>query len=141
VLSGRMYILDSLNFSAQIISFERNPAFDDIKTLGDYKEMCLSSNGQLNEIDKEELLKLKAEFPEIKVIDLRSDYSKSPLGFDSIAIPYYELAQKIDILPSNCPLVFYCDNGIKSAAVINYLQSEFNMNNLYSLNLNTNNII
>ncbi len=88
VLSGKMFILDSLNFSAQIISFERNPALADIKSLGDYKEICLSSNGQLNEIDMEELLKLKAEFPEIKVIDLRSDYSKTPIGFDSISIPY-----------------------------------------------------
>ena len=141
VLSGKMFILDSLNFSAQIISFERNPAMADIKTLGDYNEMCLSSNGQLNEINKDEFLKLKVEYPEIKVIDLRSDYLKSPISFDSISIPYYEIAQKLDNLPTNYPLVFYCDNGIKSAAVINYLQNECKMSNLYALNLNTNNTI
>jgi len=137
VLSGKMFFIDSLNFSTHIISFERNPALADIKTLGDYKEICLSGNNQLNEINEGALWELKSKFPELMVIDLRSDHSKSSIGFNSISIPYYEFVQKMDLLPDNCPLVFYCDNGIKSAAVINYLQNELNMSNLYYLNLNS----
>ena len=42
VLSGRLFIIDSLNFTTQIISFERNSEYSKIETLGDYDDLCLS---------------------------------------------------------------------------------------------------
>lgn len=134
ILSGMMFFIDTLNFSSHVFSFKRNPLLAEIKELGEYKEICLSSNEDLNEITEDELRALKLKHPNLKVIDLRNDYSKIPLEFDSISIPYHEFAQKIDLLPLNCPLVFYCDYGVKSATVINYLRNEHHLSELYYLN-------
>ena len=133
VLSGKLFIIDSLNFTTQIISFERNPENSKIKTLGDYDDICLSENNSIKELSAFELRKMISKNPEITVIDLREETEKNDIGFDCISIPYYEISRKIHLILNRDTVVFYCKHGIQSMHVINYLQKVHKMENLYNL--------
>src|ERR1035437_3341330 len=62
VLSGKLFVLDALNFQTQVISFEKNPENLKIKSLIDYEELCASPlshgrgvGGEVKEISADEL--------------------------------------------------------------------------------------
>jgi molybdopterin/thiamine biosynthesis adenylyltransferase/rhodanese-related sulfurtransferase len=133
VLSGKMFILDSLNYSSQLISFKRDPGNSLIYSLGEYEEVCLSDFEQINEISVGELRKMLSVQPNLKIIDLRDEADANSLGLECIKIPYYEISQNLHLFTGNEPVVFYCKYGIKSMNVINYLKKYHNMENLYSL--------
>ncbi|MEI6049809.1 MAG: ThiF family adenylyltransferase [Bacteroidota bacterium] len=132
-LSGKLFIIDSLSFTTQIVSFEKNPENSKIKTLGDYDEICLSDNNSVHEISQVELRKLLKKKPELTIIDLRDEVEKNDIGFDCISIPYYKISGKLHLILKKNTIVFYCKYGIQSMHVINYLQQVHKMKNLYSL--------
>lgn len=133
VLSGKLFIIDSLNFTTQIISFERNPEFSNIKALSNYDDVCLSENNSIKELSTAELKKMLSKNPDITVIDLREGSEKSDIGFNCISIPYHEINQNLHLILNKDIIVFYCNYGIQSMSVINYLRKEHKMENLYSL--------
>jgi rhodanese-related sulfurtransferase len=135
ILSGKMFFLDSLNFTSQVFSFVRDPVNSIVKELGTYEELCLSEMELVQEITAQKLKELILNNPELKVIDLREEYEKTPINFRTISIPFHEINQKLHLIPKNGPKVFYCGHGIKSSIVINYLQKIHYMNDLYSLTL------
>ena len=133
VLSGKLFIIDSLNFTTQIISFERNPENAKIKSLGDYNDFCIADDKSVKQVSKADLKQMLITNPDITVIDLREDETDDDIGFESIAIPYYEFSQKLHLILNRETVVFYCKNGIHSINVINYLQKVHKMENLYNL--------
>ncbi len=133
ILSGKMFILDSLNYSVEIITIKRDPDSSLIYSLGVYEDACLSDGEQIREIRLEDLKEMHSVQPNLKIIDLREEADTDSLGFDCIKIPYYEISQNIQLLTGCDSLVFYCKYGIKSMNVINYLKKYHNMENLYSL--------
>jgi molybdopterin/thiamine biosynthesis adenylyltransferase/rhodanese-related sulfurtransferase len=133
VLSGKLFIIDSLNFTTQIISFERNPENLKIKTLGDYEDLCFSEHKPIKELIADDLSKMLAENPEIAVVDLREEPEENDIGFDCISIPFYEISQKLHLIINRDTVVFYCKHGIHSMHVIHYLQKVHKMKNLYNL--------
>jgi adenylyltransferase/sulfurtransferase len=133
VLSGKLFIIDSLNFTTQTISFKKNPENSKIKTLGEYNDFCFTENDIVNELSASDLRKMLENNSEITVVDLRDEYKKTDIGFNSTSIPYDELYQKMHLILNKDALVFYCDNGIKSMHVINYLKTVHKMKNLYTL--------
>lgn len=135
VLSGRLYFLDSLNFTSQIFSFKRDPVNSVITELGTYDDMRLSEIELINEITSETLKKMLLDYPELKVIDLRDDSDKKDIGFTTLEIPFQDISNRLNMIPENGPKVFYCGRGIKSTIVINYLQKIRHMTDLYSLML------
>jgi len=135
ILSGKMFFLDSLNFTSQVFSFVRDPINSVVNELGTYEELCLSEKELVQEITAQKLNEMIFTNPELKVIDLREEYEKTPINFKTVSIPFHEINQKIHLIPQNGPKVFYCGHGIKSSIVINYLQKVHYMNDLYSLTL------
>lgn len=133
VLSGKLFIIDSLNFNTQIITFPKIEANSDIKILGDYEELCLSDNSSVTEISKSELEEMLKKDKSLTIVDLREDANNPPIGYKVLHIPYYEISAKLHLLLNKNPLVFYCANGIQSMHVISYLQKVHKMENLYSL--------
>jgi molybdopterin/thiamine biosynthesis adenylyltransferase len=133
VLSGKMFIIDSLNFTTQIINFSKIPGNSDIKTLGDYEEICLSDNSQIKEISPATLRRMVKADKGITIIDLREDSEKKDLEFSCISIPYYEISQKLHLLLNKEKLVFHCKHGVHTMHVITYLQKVHKMEELYSL--------
>jgi adenylyltransferase/sulfurtransferase len=133
VLSGKMFILDTLNYFSQLISVERDPENSLIYSLGEYEDACLSDCEQINEISIGELREMLSVQPNLKIIDLRVEADVDSIGFECMRIPYYEISQKLHLLTGSGTVVFYCKYGIKSKNVINYLKKYHNMKNLYSL--------
>lgn len=135
ILSGKMFFLDSLNFTSQVFSFVRDPVNSIVKELGTYEELCLSEKELVQEITVQKLKEMIFNNPELKVIDLRDESEKTPLSFSTLSIPFHEINQKLHLIPQNGPKVFFCGHGIKSSIVINYLRKVHYMNDLYSLTL------
>jgi adenylyltransferase/sulfurtransferase len=133
VLSGKMFIFDSLSFTTQIVSFERNPENSKIKTLGNYNDISLSETNSVKEISGDQLRILMKNFPELRIVDLRDENERNDIGFESISIPYHKISGKLHLLLNKEPIVFYCKYGVQSMHVINYLQQVHKMEELYSL--------
>jgi sulfur-carrier protein adenylyltransferase/sulfurtransferase len=133
VLSGKLFILDSLNFTTQIISFAKNPENLKIKTLGDYEDLCFSDNKKIREVTPVDLTRMLSENPEIAVVDLREETDKKDIGFECISIPFYKISQNLHLILNRDTIVFHCKHGIHSMHVIHYLQKVHKMENLYNL--------
>jgi sulfur-carrier protein adenylyltransferase/sulfurtransferase len=132
VLSGKLFMIDTLNFSTMISTFNRDPGVSEITELGEY-ESDTSKRYPIREISASDLKKMLAENPKTKVIDLREDEDKTEIGFKTIVIPHYEISRKVNLISGTAPVVFYCKRGGLSASVINYLREIHKMDNLYSL--------
>lgn len=132
VLSGKLFMIDTLNFNAFVTSFERKPDFFGITELGEYEDFSLCDNSSVKEITAATLRKMLLKNPEIIIIDLRESDDNDDIGFKTIPIPHYDVSRKIKLF-SRSDIVFYCRSGSRSASVINYLQKVHKMKNLYSL--------
>jgi len=133
VLSGKLFIIDSLNFTTQIVSFKKNRDIPKIEVLGDYEDVCIAEDIKADEITSSELRKMLVKNPDIQVIDLRDENARTDIGFNCISIPYYKISRKINLIIKNDPVVFYCNYGVQSMHVINYLRKVHKMENLYNL--------
>lgn len=133
VLSGKLLSIDFLNFNTQLVPFDRDPENSNIKTLGDYEDLCLSEKDSVHVISSEELKKMFAIDPEITVIDLREKEELDDIGFDCISIPYYEISEHMPFILSGKTVVFYCKYGIRSMYVIKYLEKIHKKENLFNL--------
>jgi adenylyltransferase/sulfurtransferase len=135
ILSGRMFIIDSLNFSAQTVSFERIPENATITELKEYDFYCSSSDQSIKEIDISRLKLMINDDPEINVIDLREEETVTDIGIKTTHIPYHLINRNIDHILKMNTTVFLCNNGIQSADVANYFLKTHKKNNMYVLNL------
>ena len=133
VLSGRLYFLDSLNFTSQVFSFLRDPVNSVVNELGSYDDLSISANELVHDITAEKLNEMLIDYPGLEVIDLRDDFNKKDIAFKTLPIPFREISQKLNMISEKGPKVFYCTRGIKSSLVINYLQKVHHMNDLYCL--------
>lgn len=133
ILSGKMFLFDSSVNSAHYFSVERNESLCQIKELGDYNNDCQTDIDPSKEISFDRLALLIKNDPALKVIDVRGRKEDDLPGIDTISIPYYEIATKLDLLPAGGPLVFYCHNGIVGSMVINYLNRLLNRDDLLLL--------
>lgn len=133
VLSGILFMIDTLNFNTFISSFEKNPDFSAITELGEYEDSSLRDNKSVKEISAGDLKKMLSVNPKVMVIDLRDSEDNDDIGFKTISIPHYDISRKIRLFSDINSVVFYCRSGSRSTNVINYLQKVHGMENLYSL--------
>tara|TARA_Y100000385_G_scaffold175203_1_gene181119 strand:+ start:66 stop:371 length:306 start_codon:yes stop_codon:yes gene_type:complete len=79
--------------------------------------------------DLDLLLQKKSEFI---LIDLRENYELEIDGkIDySIHIPLGDILDRLNELPSDCPVVFHCSSGNRSESILNFLI----LNDLYKEN-------
>jgi molybdopterin/thiamine biosynthesis adenylyltransferase/rhodanese-related sulfurtransferase len=133
ILSGKIFMIDTLNFNTWISCFERNPDLADITELGEYEESSLCDNLSVKEITAATLKKMISKNPNTLVIDLRDKDDNDDIGFKTISIPHYDVSRKIRLFAGNSAVVFYCRSGSRSAGVINYLQKVHKLENLYNL--------
>jgi sulfur-carrier protein adenylyltransferase/sulfurtransferase len=133
ILSGKIFILDSLNFSTQLITINRDPETPVIYELGEYEDSCLSEREQIKEISMDDLRHMLSVNHDLKIIDLRDREDGGNPGFSCIRIPVYEISKNLNLLTGREPVVFWCEYGIKSTQVINYLKKYHGRENLFSL--------
>jgi sulfur-carrier protein adenylyltransferase/sulfurtransferase len=133
VLSGKLFMIDTLNFNSWVSSFEKKPGQTEITELGEYEDRSLCDNKSIKEISAEKLRKMLKKDPDMLIIDLRDKDDKDEIGFKTVSIPYYDVSRKLKLLAGKEAVVFYCRSGSRSITVINYLQKVHKMENLYNL--------
>ncbi len=133
VLSGKIFMIDTLNFSTLVSSFKRDPDFSKITELGEYEDLSLYDNSTINEISGDTLQEMLSGKQNIIVVDLRDEEDNEDIGFKTISIPHFDISRKIRLFSDKDTVVFYCRSGSRSSSVINYLQKVHNKQNLYSL--------
>jgi adenylyltransferase/sulfurtransferase len=133
VLSGKLFMIDTLNFNAWISTFEKNPHLKPVTELGEYEDSSLCDNKSVKEISADELRRMLIKDPSIPVVDLRDKDDTDDIGFNMITIPYYDVSRKVKHFSDKEAVVFYCRSGSRSTTVINYLQKVHKLGNLYNL--------
>jgi adenylyltransferase/sulfurtransferase len=133
ILSGKVFMIDTLNFNTLISTFERNPELSAITELGEYEDTVLCSNNSVKEISAGELSKMISGNSKVVIIDLRDKDDNEEIGFQTISIPHYDVSRKISFFSGWDAVAFYCRSGSRSTSVINYLQKRYNLENLYNL--------
>ena len=81
-------------------------------------------------------LKIKFDNKEIfQLIDLREDHEFEDLNIGGINIPLGEIFSSLEKVATDKPVIFICNSGRKSAAVIHTIKRKLNLNNenVYSL--------
>lgn len=134
ILSGRLFVIDTLSFNFNIIKFEKTKFADNIKELGEYDFDCYSGSSKVKNISSIELKEMLLNNKAVDLIDIREKND-----FESYHIKGSKNILK-DILMNNTELinntkktVIICDLGITSAALIQYLESNFKLEDLYNL--------
>jgi adenylyltransferase/sulfurtransferase len=97
VLSGKIFMIDTLDFNTWISSFERNPEFSSITELGEYEDSSLCDRRSVKEISADELSKMLVKNSKVLIIDLRDKEDNEDIGFKTISIPHYDVSRKIKI--------------------------------------------
>jgi adenylyltransferase/sulfurtransferase len=133
ILSGKIFMIDTLNFNTWVSSFERNPDLPKVTELGEYEDRSLCDNKSVKEISAGKLKKLLSINPDTLVVDLMDKDDKADIGFKTLPIPYYDVCRKVRLFSDKAAVVFYCRSGNKSTNIINYLQKVHKLENLYSL--------
>lgn len=136
-LSGKILLFDALKnqFSTFTISKTDNEFYDKMISNGalnasNYQRNC--SPNPLLEIELEDFLKTKSDYEQI--IDVR-EFDEHPIieNLATHVIPVGEIHQRcFEIDPSKKTLLF-CKRGIRSRAVIEFLQENYGYKNLHNL--------
>lgn len=133
VLSGKIFMIDTLNFNTCISSFERDPDLSRVTELGKYEDNSMCDNRSVREISAGTLKRMLSKNPGVLVVDLRDKEDDADIGFKTLLIPYYNVCSNIKLFSNHAAVVFYCRSGNRSTNVINYLQKVHKLENLYSL--------
>ncbi len=133
ILSGKIFMIDTLSLNTWISSFERNPELSAITELGEYEDNGLCSKTSINEISTDELNKMLVNNSKVLIIDLRDKEDIEDIGFQTIKMPHYDVSRNINLFSGYDAVAFYCRSGSRSTNVINYLQKVHKLDNLYSL--------
>jgi adenylyltransferase/sulfurtransferase len=133
VLSGKIFMIDTLNFNTWCSSFKRNPELSAITELGEYEDSGLCNNYSVNEISADALNKLLVNNLKVLIIDLRDKEDNEDIGFKTISMRHYDVSRNINLFSDYDVVVFYCRSGSRATSVINYLQKLYKLDNLYSL--------
>jgi len=130
-LVGRLVLVDTLVMRFEEISVARNrscPLCGDepvITSLIDYEDFC--GTRHVPEVPTISVAELATIIDQVVLIDVREDWERAIAVIDgTVDIPESELAQKLDQLPKDKPLVVYCRSGIRSARSTDLLlESDF----------------
>lgn len=97
---------------------------------------CLHLNynyHMVREIHVREVKKLLDRGEDFLLIDVREPNEREITHIGGELIPMREVFHKVDKIPRNKMVVFYCRSGQRSAWVVEKLQQEYGFDNLYNM--------
>jgi adenylyltransferase/sulfurtransferase len=137
ILSGKLFVLDALNFQTQIISFEKNPENSKITSLIDYEKFCSSSDfnkiNMVKEISVDEFKKLIDIKKDFQLIDVREVHEYKSLNINGENIPLGTVEKNFDRISRTKQVIIHCKSGARSKKAIELLQQQFGFTNLCNL--------
>ena len=128
VLSGRLWVLDTLSFQSRTLRFHRDPVQSllnlDTANPADYFDASCAPALLINKLTANELRQKLATAAPPLLLDVRG-----PLEFrrrhlpGAQLLPLPELAARAAEVPRHRPVVVYCQSGVRSAQALGLLQS------------------
>jgi rhodanese-related sulfurtransferase len=89
---------------------------------------------QINEIDVEQLHRMIIDGTEFQLIDVREADERIISSLGGELIPLDSLAENIDKISRDIPVIIYCRTGRRSADAAFILQQAYGFNNVHNLN-------
>lgn len=129
VLSGRLLCINALDGTSNIFKIANSSGSEQKK----HSIQAGTINKTGDEITAEELIHLqnnKAE--EVYLVDVRENYEFEDHNLGGVNIPLYELQDRINELPEDMTIVFYCQTGQRSKMAVQLLKEIFKAK-VYSL--------
>ncbi len=136
VLSGKLFLFNTLDMQAQIFPFSKNPNIK-IKILEELDLGCQIPEDLLSFED------YKQQKKTFSLLDVRRVEEREVFDIGGQHIPLAELEQNIDEVDTENPVLVYCASGKRSQAAISLLKKFYPKNKFYNLkgglNMLTNN--
>jgi sulfur-carrier protein adenylyltransferase/sulfurtransferase len=134
VLSGKLFVLDTLSMQTQTYKFSKIPENSAITQLIDYEDFCNGTQaGVLKEVDVFELNDMLENKEDIQIVDVRDNYEIAICDLGGIKIPLRAIEQNVDKISRTKKVIVHCHHGGRSRSAIEKLQEEFGFTNLYNL--------
>ena len=129
VLSGKLLCINALDGTSNIFKITNSSGSEQNR----HSIQAGTINNTGDEITDEELIHLqnnKAE--EVYLVDVRENYEFEDHNLGGVNIPLYELQDRINELPEDMTIVFYCQTGQRSKMAVQLLKEIFKAK-VYSL--------
>lgn len=139
VSSGKFIRFDLLTLRQTTLQFEKdanNPligARENFIFETDYATFCHQKQTIMKSITVTELKALKDQGADFQLIDVREGYENDICEIGGELIPVGEIPAHVDRISRDKQVVVHCRSGARSANVINFLESNYNFENLYNL--------
>ena len=111
VLSNKLLRFDALNMSFETFSFGLNPKNKEIKAFSDYEQFCGFAVKEISANQLKEKLRLHEE---IQIIDVREPDEYAVKNIGATLIPLATLADNLNKINPNIPIVVHCQGGSRS---------------------------
>ena len=111
VLSNKLLRFDALNMSFETFSFNLNPKNKEIRAFTDYEQFCGLT---VKEISAEQLKEKLRLHEQIQIIDVREPEEYAVKNMGATLIPLGTLADNLDKIKPNVPIVVHCQGGGRS---------------------------
>ena len=127
VLSGRLWLLDTLSFQTRTLRFQRDLARAainlDTANPADYVDAGCAPEPAGNELSVSALRSLLAAHKPPLLLDVRGplEYARRHLP-QAVLLPLPELAARATEVPRQGPVVLYCQSGVRSRQALALLQ-------------------
>jgi len=87
----------------------------------------------MQSIDAKELHQRLQTGEDILLIDVREPWERELFNIGGLSIPMGDIADHINEIPKDKPVVFYCEKGIRSTIIIQRLAERNGFDNLINL--------
>ena len=87
----------------------------------------------MQQISAEQLKGKLAGNDEIFLLDVREEFEHEECNIGGTLIPLDEIMRQADKIPTDRPVVIYCQKGIRSQIAIQRLEERYNFTNLFNL--------
>jgi sulfur-carrier protein adenylyltransferase/sulfurtransferase len=128
-LAGRLFIFDAASFTTRVLKVSKNPNYQAITQLIDYDMFCgVQATGDRQQtadsITVYNLQKMILENIDFQLVDVREPYEYAAANLGGVLIPLRILAENLDKIEQNKPVVVHCKSGARSAKAVEILKQE-----------------
>ena len=135
VLSGRLFVLDSLTLESRLISLPKSQGIA-IKNLIDYEQFCglePTKRSIMKELTVTELKTLIDTKADIQIIDVREPHEFDSGNLGGELIPMADIPHNLEQISKTRQVILHCRSGSRSANMVMWLEKHHGFTNLYNL--------
>lgn len=138
VLTDKLLIFDCLTMEQTIIKIKNLNSRKQINRLIDYDAFCnavsaKTKNTPMKEITVQELKELIDSGADFQLIDVREPHEYDICNIGGELIPQGDIPDNVDKISKDKKVVVHCRSGARSGNMVQWLEANENMTNLYNL--------